>query len=165
MTSQQEEHVLNVLYFNVLSLICAVFKPEIICVVESWLDDSIEDAEVFIQGYQIVRLDRTRHGGGLVIYVNNLFTCSVLFRGSPNFEFIMLCLTANVLNPSFYLALFYRPPGSNSSLLDTLFSTLCNLNPIIFVNACIIGDFIYHPPTFCTISFCQLCPLLTSPRS
>ena len=108
MTSQQEKHVLSVLYFNVrsllpkidnLRLICAVFKPEIICVVESWLDDSIEDAEVFIQGYQIVRLDRTRH-------VNNLFTCSVLFRGSSDFEFIMLCLTANVLNPSFYWHFF-----------------------------------------------------------
>ena len=41
---------------------------------ESWLDDSIEDVEISIQGYQIVRLDHTRHGGGLVIYVNNLYT-------------------------------------------------------------------------------------------
>ena len=76
-------HVLSVLYFNVrsllpkidnLRLICAVVKPGIICVVESWLDSSIEDSEISIQGYQVVRLDRTRHGGGLVIYVNSLFT-------------------------------------------------------------------------------------------
>ena len=47
----------------------------------------------------------------------------------------------NVFSPNFHLALFYRPPGSNSSSLDTLFSTLCNFNPNIFVNACIVGDF------------------------
>lgn len=150
MTSQQEKHVLSVLYFNVCSLlpkidnlrlICAVFKPGIVCVVESWLNNSIQDVEISIQGCQIVRLDHTRHGGGLVIYVNNLLTCSVLYRGSPDFEFIMLCLTANVFNPNFYFNL---------------------------VNACIIGDFntdFLSPQTFCTINFSQLCPLLTSPKS
>lgn len=125
-------------------MICALYKPGIICVVESWLDSTIEDAEICIQGYKTVRLDRNRHGGGLVIYVNNLFTSSVLYSGSPDFEFLMLSLTSprtTVINPDFYIALFYRPPSSNISLLDTLFSTLCNLNPSIFVNTCIIGDF------------------------
>ena len=134
-----------------LRLICYVVKPGVICVVESWLDSSIEDVEISIQGYQIVRLDRTRHGGGLVIYVNSLFTCSDLYKGSPDFGFITVCLTTNVNYPNFYLSLFYRPPGSSISLLDTLFFTLCNFNPIVFANACIIGDFnIYFlvPPNF-----------------
>ena len=115
----------------ILRLICAVHKPGIICVVESWQDSSIEDVETSIQGYQIIRLDCTRHGGELVIYVNSLFTCSVVYRGSPDFEFIMLFLSTFVNNPYFYPALFYCPPGSNTSLLDTLFSALCNFNAIV----------------------------------
>ena len=62
-----------------LRLICAMYKPSVICVVQSWLDSSIEDVEISIQGYKTVRLDCNRHGGGLVIYVNNLFTSFVLF--------------------------------------------------------------------------------------
>ena len=77
-----------------------------------------------MQGYNIARLDRSRHGGGLVIYVHNMFSFSVMFKGSPDFEFLMLSCKSSTNNPDFYLALFfYRPPSSNFLLLDTLFST------------------------------------------
>ena len=77
----QQDHV-SVLYFNVrslipkfdnLCLICASVCPTFVCVVESWLSSEIDDSEISIQGYNVVRLDRTRHGGGLVIYVHNVF--------------------------------------------------------------------------------------------
>jgi len=51
-------------------------SPDVICIVESWLDYTIADSEIFIQGYSIVRLDRSRHGGGVLIFVNNQFTCA-----------------------------------------------------------------------------------------
>ena len=50
----------NLLYFNVRSLLpkldhlrvtCSVFSPDIVCIVESWLDDTISDNEIFVQGY------------------------------------------------------------------------------------------------------------------
>ena len=56
----------NVSYFNVRSLLpkidnlklfCSVYSPDIICVVETWLDGDILDSEISIQGYSIVRLD------------------------------------------------------------------------------------------------------------
>ena len=79
----------NLLYFNVRSLLpkldqlrvtCSVFSPDIVCIVESWLDDTISDNEIFVQGYSIVRLDRSKHGGGVLIYVKDLFICSPLFN-------------------------------------------------------------------------------------
>jgi hypothetical protein len=64
----------NILYFNVRSLlpklddlriICSLHSPDIVCITESWLDSSIENSEIIIQGYIIHRHDRNRHGGGI----------------------------------------------------------------------------------------------------
>ena len=71
----------NLLYFNVHSLlpkidhfrvICSFFSSDLVCILESWLDDSITDCEISVQSYSIVRLDHSRHGGGVLIYVQDL---------------------------------------------------------------------------------------------
>ena len=58
----------SVFYFNVRSLlpkidnlrvICTVYKPCVVCLVETWLDSSIDDVEISIQGYTIVLLGWT----------------------------------------------------------------------------------------------------------
>lgn len=36
---------------------------------ETWLDDTVPDADVFIDKYCIQRKDRYRHGGGVCIYI------------------------------------------------------------------------------------------------
>lgn len=60
----------------ILRFICASLCPSFVSVVESWLGSEIDDSEVSIQGYNIVRLDRSRHGGGIVMYVHNSFSVS-----------------------------------------------------------------------------------------
>ena len=45
---------------------------DIICVTETWLDDSINDGEIEIPGYCVHRRDRLgRRGGGVCIYATN----------------------------------------------------------------------------------------------
>ena len=39
-------------------------------ITESKLDDSINDCEICIEGYNIIRRDRNRKGGGVVCYVS-----------------------------------------------------------------------------------------------
>ena len=60
------EHV-NIMYYNVRSLlpkldelriVCETEKPGIVCIVESWLDNSISDNEISIPTYQLFRHDR-----------------------------------------------------------------------------------------------------------
>ena len=77
------------------------------------------------------------------IYVKVVFTCSFLFKGTTNFECIILSVLCNSRSPSpdFTIALFYRPPCSNVYVLDRLFSTLCNLDVSVFSNFYLIGDF------------------------
>ena len=91
--------VFSLLYFNVRSLlpkidelriICSLSNPDIICIVEFWLDSTIDDCEISIQGYSVFCLDRSRHGGGVLIYVKSMFTCSVLFKGTAEFECIII---------------------------------------------------------------------------
>ena len=76
------------------------------------------------------RLDRSRHGGGVLIYVKAVFTCSVLFKGTTDFECVILSVLciSHTPSPDLTIALFYRHPSANSCVLDNLFSTLCKLD-------------------------------------
>ena len=94
---------------------CSLSKPDIVCIAEYWLDDVIDDCEISIQGYSVFRLDHSRHGGGVLIYVKSMFTCSVLFKGTTEFECIVVtvsCLVDRSPGSDVSVCLFYRPPGS-----------------------------------------------------
>ena len=39
----------------------------VVCVVETWLGEEITDSEISLPDYQLYRLDRNRHGGGVLI--------------------------------------------------------------------------------------------------
>ena len=100
-----------------------------------------------------MRLDRTRHGGGIIIYVKRLFIFSPVFLGTPEFECIVLSINCSSSShshnsPDFTIALFYRPPNSSNSLLDSLFTVLCNLNVSLFSSFFLLGDF--NIDYFCT---------------
>ena len=43
-----------------LQLIAEAYKPNIICIMETWLNSNVQDRELFIPGYQVIRLDRNR---------------------------------------------------------------------------------------------------------
>ena len=44
-------------------------KPDLLCIVETWLCDDINDSELLLPGYQLYRLDGNRHEGGIMICV------------------------------------------------------------------------------------------------
>ena len=129
------------------------------------MDETILDPEISIQGYSIVRLDHTRHGGGALVYVKNLFIYSPLYLGTPAFECIILslnCSCQNRASPDFTIALFYRPPSSSVSYLDNLFTVLCNINVSLFSNFVLLGDFNIN--YFCTqpLLFSKLMSIFSS---
>ena len=79
------------MYYNVRSLlpkidelraVCETSKPDIVYIVETWLDHSISDNELLVPNYQLFRLDKNRHGGGmftslsLVLYLIEGWTLS-----------------------------------------------------------------------------------------
>ena len=45
----------------------------IISVTETWLDSSVTNSEIKIEGYNIVRRDINRHGGGVCTYIHERY--------------------------------------------------------------------------------------------
>ena len=56
---------------NEFASILEVHQPDIVLGTESWLDASIPNSLIFPDGYEIYRHDRSLHGGGVFICVNN----------------------------------------------------------------------------------------------
>ncbi|KAJ8046701.1 RNA-directed DNA polymerase from mobile element jockey [Holothuria leucospilota] len=54
-----------------LKLLAVRTKATIIALSETWLDDSVTNAEISIEGYSVLRRDRNRNDGGVCLYVSN----------------------------------------------------------------------------------------------
>ena len=73
--------------------------------------------ELSLPHYILFRKDRSRHGGGIAIYISASLNSSVPFSvPSHSLEFLSLSFT--FLKRSFHIGCFYRPPTSSSDLLS-----------------------------------------------
>ena len=52
-----------------LRVLAARMDYDIIALTETWLDPDIKLSEVYIPGFKALRRDRSRHGGGVMLYV------------------------------------------------------------------------------------------------
>ncbi len=51
-------------------------KPtDILLINESKIDDTVPDNEIYINGYNIIRNDRNRNGGGVIMYLGQSLSC------------------------------------------------------------------------------------------
>lgn len=79
---------------------------------ETWLNDSVSDEEVLadLPNFQPFRKDRKdKKGGGVIIAINQKFTCS-LVNLSSDLEMIWILCSAKL--QSVLLGVCYRPPNS-----------------------------------------------------
>jgi hypothetical protein len=83
---------------------------------ETWLDSTVNDAEIKVEGYSTVRRDRDRHGGGVLLFVKD----DVAFNPRPDLSEGGLESTwVELLLPKSKGILVggcYRPPNDNSFL-------------------------------------------------
>jgi exonuclease III len=91
---------------------------DILYINETWLDNSISSAEVEICGYEIVRRDRNRNGGGVAIYLcNNIPYVEQSDLIPENVEALCLEIRKPKSKPVL-VSTWYRPPDSNIELLE-----------------------------------------------
>lgn len=99
------------------SLFCAANEDgiDIICVVETWLDDRITDAELSDGGnFSVYRRDRGSSGGGVLILARRNVRCALMeIRGDVE----MLCIDIMLQGDTFRLMLVYLP-GTEGSAID-----------------------------------------------
>lgn len=100
---------------------------DLFCVNETWLKPVIPNGMVKIDGFTIVRNDRTvKRGGGTCIYVNNRLSYqenSQVLYNSKDLEMQGITLKGNGLYAQKPIDVFavYRPPGGdNNSALNTI---------------------------------------------
>ena len=111
---------------NELREIAGHTKASIIGISESKLDDSIDDNEIDIPGYSVLRSDRNRHGGGVACYVKNELCFNRETIISQEIEHIIVSIFIPKCKP-IKIGIFYRPPGQNN-FLDILMNELSSLN-------------------------------------
>ena len=116
-------------------------NPSIVFIVESWISEDIQDCKISIEDYHIVRLDRNRHGGGIIIYIHVSLNWEVLLRGPNNLDFIALSIRPVFSNVKHCVSVLYRPPSSPVSFFDDFCNTLQHLSPHLFTSFMVVGDF------------------------
>ena len=95
---------------------------------ESWLDPSINDADISLPGYLLFRQDRGVHksGGGIVVYIKDTFKVSTMEHMSAvsetNFQQLWLKIQHKKFK-SFILCTVYKPPDTPTSFLEDLIKT------------------------------------------
>ena len=136
---------LSALYYNArsiiprldeLRLICSDTTPDIVCIVETWLRDSISDSELTINGYNLVRRDRNRHGGGVMLYIRDNPSFCVVYNDPENLELLSVKLFDG--QSLRCVCALYVPPVSVYTDLHSLFLFLHQAHFSKFV---LIGDF------------------------
>ena len=146
--------------FDELCALCENHCPGVVCIVETWLGEEITDSEISLPDYQLYRLDRNRHGGGVLMYVHKSFSCKVLLVGPSQLEFLLISIYRSCHRVN--IGTFYRPPSSSVSVMDNLFSVLESLDSSYFSNFVLLGDFNIdfcnplHPPYSKLTSLMQL---------
>ena len=82
---------------------------DILVINESKIDNSIPDNEIHVIGYDLIRNDRNRYGGGVVLYVRDNIPFSVRNDLIPN-HLEMVCIeVSRPYNKSFLISTWYRP--------------------------------------------------------
>ena len=119
--------------------LCTKEHYDFVVVVETWLSAEVLDCEIHILGYNLVRKDRNRHGGGIAIYIRAHVNFNTLQLPHPDLELILL---ESQFNSHLYtIGGFYRPPNSGSDYMSKLHRAIALLRPQNFSNLVICGDF------------------------
>ena len=113
-------------------------QPHAVFLCETWLDLSIQDSELLIPSFSLIRRDRNRHGGGVAIYIHD----SIRFHSiSRHHSIELLSLDLSLPSTNLTCCLFYRPPSSDCTTLEEFVDIL---PPTKTSNLLLLGDFNFH---------------------
>lgn len=121
---------LKIIHLNVRSLLPKIYQiriwvrstgADIVVISETWLNKSISDNDVCIDGFQIYRVDRLAKGGGIAIYVNTSLHVDLLQAESLCKQFELLMLKVEIAKGLHVNVVgCYRPPSATSNTLQLL---------------------------------------------
>lgn len=105
-----------------IRLLLSSTSLDILSVCETWLDNSVTDNEISVSGYSVVRKDRNRHGGGVLVFVKDGIKFELLSYASlDNVEAVFLKIIGVC---QLVVGSLYRPPSAPSSYFDAIFDCI-----------------------------------------
>ena len=138
--------------FEELVILCETYKPGFVCIVESWspLSNDIENLELIIPNYQVLRLDRNRHGGGILVFIHNSLTHSVISKSTSNLELMLISVGHANLTNKLCVGIFLSPTKFFLYMYGCFFIiVLESVDVSLLSNFIFVGDFnfynTYHP--------------------
>ena len=138
---------LHFLHINVNSLLPKIDEVKLIAnksnatilgISETKLDETIMDSELNIEGYDRIRSDRNRHGGGVACYIKKDRHYNVRTNCPTNFENIFLDLLLPN-SKTILIGIHYRPPDQ-SGFLDKVSNAITEMDGFDNKDAYILGD-------------------------
>ncbi|MEL6987305.1 MAG: endonuclease/exonuclease/phosphatase family protein, partial [Bacteroidota bacterium] len=126
-------------HFDEIKLLIKEREIDVLCISETWLDESINDSVVNIQDFNIYRNDKGR-GGGTCIYVrDDLLVNRIIFdvdnRSDVDIEDVWLSLQYKKFK-SFIVGSIYRHPHAKIGSFDYLkdiFRIACLRNKSLYI--------------------------------
>lgn len=117
---------------------------DIICVTETWLTSNISDEMVAVEGYRVIRNDRSyARGGGISIYCKNDLRCRVIAASDLSdadegdvTEYVFAEVSFN--HNKFLLGVVYNPPRNDCS--EIIEQKMAELS-LHYQNVVLVGDF------------------------
>ena len=96
-------------------------KPvDVLSVNETRLNDTINNDEIRIPGYVVFRKDRSRNGGGVVLYIREVHNVTEKAEVVPS-ELEAVCIEINKPKTKpIIITTIYRPPNSNVDYMNNL---------------------------------------------
>ena len=123
---------------NQLRVITKKSKAAVIGVTESKLDATVLDGELNINGYEVIRSDRNRHGGIVACYVRNDICFNIRSDFCHEIENIFFDMLLPKTKP-ILVGILYRPPDQ-SKFLDKLSTAISRSNAFDYQEVYILGD-------------------------
>ena len=129
---------LHLIHLNINSLLSKIdelreiarkTRATVIGITESKLDGSVLDGEINIDGYELVRSDWNRHGGGVACCIRSDISFNVRGDFSSEIENIFFDILLPKTKP-ILIGILYRPPEQSKFLdnLSTSISQTCSFN-------------------------------------
>ena len=106
-------------HFDEIRIFVDEYKPHILGLNETRLSDDVEDDDLFIEGYSIVRRDRNRNGGGVAIYISDDIPYSTRPDIDTGIESVSIQVNIPFIKPIIFTCV-YRPPGSKVALFENI---------------------------------------------
>jgi len=111
-----------------LRIIALRTKAAVISVTETWLDESVTNSEISIDGYCVVRLDRCRNGGGVCMFIRKDLAFSPRHDlHSDKIEALWIEILLPKTKP-ILVGTIYRPP-KDSNFLNLFEEQLNKITP------------------------------------